>query len=106
MLWVLGLALASLMTAGAPPADRVAASAGQRLADRYCGVCHAVTGREPGPLAEAPPFADLFRNTTEQRIEQLLASGMLAPLSPQDEGGPRRHPGCRLSSWIPIRSPT
>lgn len=79
------------MTAAAPSEQRAAELSGQRLAERYCGLCHAVSGKGPGPLAGAPAFADIFRQADDQRIDQLLSEGMLTPEKQPEEGGVRRH---------------
>jgi mono/diheme cytochrome c family protein len=75
--------------AAAVPA-RVAA--GERIARAHCGECHAL-GRGRSPLADAPPFRDLHqRYPTGGGLADLLGEGMIAPVSPQEEGGARRHP--------------
>lgn len=65
--------------------------AGLRLAKRYCAECHA-TADGHSPLPDAPPFADLHRRYPAGCLDVVLAEGMLAPLRPGEEGGPRRHP--------------
>ena len=66
-------------------------SAGQRIAQRDCGGCHAV-GSGASPLADAPPFRDLHRRYPAGGLRQILQEGMIAPLDPPEEGSPRRHP--------------
>lgn len=55
------LGTAACVHAGQPEAAAQSpdVAAGQRLAQRICGECHAVTGDGPSPLADAPPFKDL-----------------------------------------------
>lgn len=64
---------------------------GQRLAQRHCGGCHAVTG-STSPLADAPPFAKLFLRYRPGRLDAVLAEGMLAPRQRPEEGSPSGHP--------------
>ena len=86
------IAVATAMAAGgvqaAPPA---AISSGQRVAQRSCGGCHAVAAGK-SPLADAPPFRDLYRRYPAGGLDALLAEGMLAPARPPEEGGRPSHP--------------
>lgn len=66
-------------------------ASGQRLAQRHCGGCHAVTGAV-SPLADAPPFSQLFTRYGPGRLDAILAEGMLAPPQRPEEGSPRTHP--------------
>jgi cytochrome c len=66
-------------------------ASGQRLAQRHCGGCHAVTG-SASPLADAPPFNQLFTRYSPGRLDAILAEGMLAPPQRPEEGSPRTHP--------------
>ncbi len=66
-------------------------AAGKLIAQRNCGVCHAV-GVGPSPLAAAPPFRELYHRYPPGGLEQILEEGMLAPTEPPEEGAPRRHP--------------
>ena len=34
---------------------------GEQLARRWCASCHVVTPNQPGPVSEAPPFANIAR---------------------------------------------
>ncbi len=68
-----------------------APASGQRLAQRHCGGCHAVTG-SASPLAEAPPFSQLFTRYRPGQLDAILAEGMLAPRQRPEEGSPRTHP--------------
>ncbi|MDB5451760.1 MAG: cystathionine beta-lyase [Caulobacteraceae bacterium] len=52
------LLLASCLSAPAPPAERLV-SAGERIARRECGECHALGEARVSPLADAPTFAAL-----------------------------------------------
>jgi len=90
----LGLVLAVLMlVAGAAAAQPEPAdlAAGRRLADEYCGMCHAV-GSGSSPLPNAPPFRELWRRYPSGGLDQVLTEGMLTPPMPRDERTPRRHP--------------
>jgi len=72
--------------------DRAAdISAGQGVAQRNCGGCHAVAGGG-SPLGDAPPFRDLHERYLDGGLAQLLTEGMLQPLRMPEEGSPRRHP--------------
>lgn len=64
---------------------------GQRLAQRHCGSCHAVAGG-PSPLADAPPFPQLFSRYRSGHLDEILAEGMLAPRERPEEGSPAHHP--------------
>ncbi len=89
-----GLVMAGLLAAGAAAAQPTPSDvvAGRRLAEEYCGTCHAVGGGGSSPLPNAPPFRELFRRFPKDRLASVLREGMLAPSSPQEEGSPRRHP--------------
>lgn len=65
----------------------------QGIAQRNCGTCHAVApGSDLSPLADAPPFATLYRRYPPGGLDQILTEGMLAPSRPPEEGSPNRHP--------------
>ncbi|CAN5444317.1 cytochrome c [soil metagenome] len=64
---------------------------GQRIAQRNCGICHAVDAR-PSPLADAPPFATLYQRYPPGGLDQVLTEGMLAPSRTPEEGSPNHHP--------------
>ena len=64
---------------------------GERLAQEYCGGCHAIAAG-PSPLADAPPFRDIHKRYRAGGLPQLLQEGMLEPTSLPEEGSPRRHP--------------
>lgn len=87
----LGLAAAQAPAEPAPRPLSSQALGGQRIAQRNCGVCHAVDAR-PSPLADAPPFATLFRRYPPGGLDQILTEGMLAPSRPPEEGSPNHHP--------------
>jgi mono/diheme cytochrome c family protein len=74
--------------AHAPSGDQIN---GQRLAQRYCGQCHAIA-QGASPLPDAPPFPRLFTRYRPGRLDAILAEGMLAPSQPPEEGSPRSHP--------------
>ena len=86
---VLGLAMAaSLAHAQTGPSQE----RGRRLAQAYCGDCHALDDG-PSPVPDAPPFARLYlRYPPGGGLADLLGEGMIAPAIPQEEGTPRRHP--------------
>lgn len=65
--------------------------AGRRVAQDYCGMCHA-TGGGGSPLPNAPPFRELFKRYPPGQLGRLLKEGMLAPENPPEEGSPPRHP--------------
>jgi mono/diheme cytochrome c family protein len=75
----------------ARPSTGGAASNGERLAQRHCGGCHAVAGG-PSPLADAPPFSQLFSRYRPGHLDEVLAEGMLAPRQRLEEGSPMHHP--------------
>ena len=81
-----------LLAGGAQARPTAREAAGARIARTYCSECHAV-GRGPSPLADAPPFRDLHkRYPPGGGLNDLLAKGMIASDSPNEEGGPARHP--------------
>jgi mono/diheme cytochrome c family protein len=85
------LALMALLASGPAWAQPVPEQ-GRRIAQTYCGQCHAL-GAGPSPLADAPPFATLHRRYPEGGgLGDLLGEGMIAPATPPEEGQPRMHP--------------
>lgn len=67
------------------------AVAGQRVAQRTCGVCHAVSGGVSA-APRAPPFRDIHKRYRTGGLAQLLREGMLQPTTAPEEGSPPRHP--------------
>ena len=49
------------------------AVAGEGVARRNCGECHALTGAGPSPLADAPTFQALRALYPREKIEPILA---------------------------------
>lgn len=95
-----GAALSVLIAATASSAlagNSPQISAGQGLAQRLCGGCHAV-GAGASPLADAPPFPTLYRHYRPGCLEIALSAGMLAPQRQPEEGGVRRHPRMPLTT--------
>lgn len=94
LLAILALGLAAAVQATPEPATPRSSSqvfGGQGIAQRNCGVCHAVDAR-PSPLADAPPFATLYRRYPPGGLDQILTEGMLAPSRKPEEGSPDHHP--------------
>lgn len=71
-------------------------SAGQGLARRHCGGCHAIAGGA-SPYPDAPSFTTLYRRYRAGCLEVILDEGMLAPQRQPEEGGVRRHPRMPLA---------
>jgi len=79
----LGAALAAIFAAtsaaATPPEPTVAQSIalGRALAQRNCGMCHAIgrTGRSANP--QAPPFRDLHERMDVEMLGEGLAQGIL-----------------------------
>jgi len=73
----LSLALAVLLVSAtaAPAADRNPA-AGRIIAQRDCGVCHAIALTGTSPLQDAPPFREMRRVITTPRLTAMLADRM------------------------------
>lgn len=91
----LGLTAAQAVADSKPaPAPAPAQVLGEQgIAQRNCGTCHAVApGADLSPLADAPPFATLYRRYPPGGLDQILTEGMLAPSRPPEEGSPNRHP--------------
>ena len=84
------LAVAAFATAAAAQ-DVAPVSQGQRVAQNACGGCHAVAGGK-SPLADAPPFRELYRRYPPGGLRQLLDEGMLPATRPQEEGARPGHP--------------
>lgn len=93
LLAMLVLSLAPAQASPEPATPRPASQAlgGQRIVQRNCGICHAVDAR-PSPLADAPPFATLYRRYPPGGLDQILTEGMLAPSRKPEEGAPDHHP--------------
>ena len=79
-----GLALALALAACAGDGDGAQAragparlvSAGEHVAERNCGQCHALGDAAASPLAEAPPF-DVLRTTYDRaQMEQVISQRM------------------------------
>jgi mono/diheme cytochrome c family protein len=86
------IAIMLLASGDAVAADRTGdIAAGKRVAQRYCGSCHAVA-KGASPLHDAPPFRDLHKRYRKGGLDQLLREGMLQPQRMPEEGSPRRHP--------------
>lgn len=89
--------VAASLLAGGLAAMATAASAqvsvvnGQKLAQRQCGGCHAVSGLK-SPLPGAPAFAKLYLRYPPGGLDRVLSEGMLSPQSPPEEGSPPTHP--------------
>jgi cytochrome c len=64
------------LLAGAAQAETPVAR-GERLANEYCGACHAIgrTGESPRP--EAPAFRDLHRRYPVEQLAESLAEGIV-----------------------------
>ena len=90
-LGVMSIAVLLLSGSTAVAADPSDAISGRRIADRFCGGCHAVA-RGPSPLKDAPPFRDLHKRYRSGGLPQLLSEGMLQPSRMPEEGSPRQHP--------------
>jgi propanol-preferring alcohol dehydrogenase len=90
-LGVMGVAVLLFATAAEAAPDPNAVVGGRRIAERFCGSCHAVA-RGPSPLRDAPPFRDLHNRYRNGGLSQLLNEGMLQPSRMPEEGSPRRHP--------------
>lgn len=84
-----GLAASTSVAAATP--NRGQAEAGQRLAQRHCGGCHAVAAGA-SPLADAPPFRDIHRRYGPDGLRGLLLEGMIKPSPMPEEGSVRTHP--------------
>jgi len=90
---ILALGLTAAQAPGGPGSTPPPARAfgGQGIAQRNCGICHAVDAR-PSPLSDAPPFATLYRRYPPGGLDQILTEGMLAPSRKPEEGSPDPHP--------------
>ena len=97
-----GVGVAWLAVAAPAAAESPEVSAGGRLAQRYCGGCHAVAaGPGRSPLADAPPFRDLNRRYPPGGLPQILKEGMIAPIDTQEEGAITRHPRMPMAELGP-----
>lgn len=67
-------------------------SAGRKIAERNCAVCHAV-GDGESPLEDAPPFAQLQFRYGAGGLAELLEKGMIKDWPrPLEEGSRPLHP--------------
>ena len=67
-------------------------TAGRKVAERNCAVCHAV-GDGESPLEDAPPFARLQYRYGAGGLAELLEKGMIKDWPrPLEEGTRRLHP--------------
>jgi mono/diheme cytochrome c family protein len=64
---------------------------GLKIAQRYCGGCHAVAGGS-SPLFDAPPFRNIYKRYRKGGLSELLREGMLQPSELPQEGTQRLHP--------------
>ncbi|ATC30915.1 cytochrome c [Caulobacter vibrioides] len=80
-----------LLVAATSAAAQASAANGQKLAQRHCGGCHAVSGLRSA-LPGAPAFAKLYLRYPPGGVDQVLSEGMLSPQSPPEEGSPHTHP--------------
>jgi len=80
-----------LLIAASTANAQASAVNGQKLAQRHCGACHAVSDLK-SPLPGAPAFAKLYLRYPQGRLDQVLSEGMLSPASPPEEGSPQTHP--------------
>ena len=74
---LMGMAAAAALLAGAGGAEAASVSHGRQLAQRNCGMCHAI-----GPTGEsrhkpAPPFRTLSQRYPIEMLAESLAEGML-----------------------------
>lgn len=88
---LVALLAGGLLMMETPAAAQASAVNGQKLAQRHCGGCHAVSGLK-SPLPGAPAFAKLYLRYPPGGVDQVLSEGMLSPASPPEEGSPRTHP--------------
>lgn len=77
-------------TAGAEPTKDLTIG-GRAIAQRNCGACHAIAS-EPSPLADAPPFNQLWRRYPPGGLDLVLREGMLRPSRVPEEGSELVHP--------------
>jgi len=73
-------------------AEDPSVTAGRKVAERNCAVCHAV-GDGESPLEDAPPFARLQYRYGAGGLAELLEKGMIKDWPrPLEEGTRRLHP--------------
>lgn len=80
-----------LLVGATSAAAQASAANGQKLAQRHCGGCHAVSGVKSA-LPGAPAFTKLYLRYPPGAVDQVLSEGMLSPKSPPEEGSPQTHP--------------
>jgi mono/diheme cytochrome c family protein len=49
---------------------------GRVIAERLCARCHAISGPEPSPVAQAPPFSTFERKWPVEYLAEALAEGL------------------------------
>jgi cytochrome c len=87
------LLFTALLTTTAPtegPSTAAQVAFGHRLAQRYCGECHAVEVGVKSPFDLAPQFPELYRHYPIERLARELPSEMIAghPHMPNMDLGP------------------
>jgi mono/diheme cytochrome c family protein len=75
---ILSLALlAALVAFPASLSAEGVAARGQRIAERNCAVCHAVTRKGTSPNEKAPAFRTLAQRYALEDLEEALAEGIM-----------------------------
>ena len=95
-LYAQGLAALLLATSWCGSASAADVAAGRAVAQASCGGCHAV-GSGRSPLADAPPFRQLYLRYPAEGLGRLLQEGMIAPEDTYAEGPTRYHPRMPLT---------
>jgi mono/diheme cytochrome c family protein len=70
-------ALALLIVCPVPASAEGVASRGQRIAERNCATCHAVSRKGTSPNDKAPAFRLLAQRYQLQDLEEALAEGIM-----------------------------
>ncbi len=70
-------ALAFVLAVPASASEQGVAARGQRIAERNCATCHAVSRKGTSPNDKAPAFRTLGQRYELQDLEEALAEGIM-----------------------------
>jgi mono/diheme cytochrome c family protein len=90
--FVLLSVLAAAALANSASASPASIERGRRLAEAHCKTCHALTGDKPGPVAGAPPFAEIQNRAPGRSLDEIFAGALASghPPMPRFVGSPEQ----------------
>lgn len=75
--FVVGVLAAIGLAGGVASASPTSVAQGRRLAQANCSGCHAIAGRAPSPMPDAPRFPDLERLSEGRGVDEIFAQGLM-----------------------------